>query len=80
SAIDWGTPRRARYRAEATVTQSADANGLAMTRASRIARLRKHLLVWLRKDEQIPASRYVGRCVYISNTKSGGFLNQDRIP
>lgn len=49
---------------------------------SRIARLRKRLTAWLEKGEQVPASRYAGRCAYILKHEAGlwVFLSHDGVP
>ncbi|MGB7994841.1 MAG: IS66 family transposase, partial [Photobacterium halotolerans] len=49
---------------------------------NRMARLRKRLSAWLRKGEQVPASRYAGRCAYILKHETGlwVFLNHDGVP
>ncbi len=49
---------------------------------NRLSRLRKSLMSWLRKGEQVPASRYAGRCAYILKHEAGlwVFLHHKNIP
>ncbi|MDE9545741.1 IS66 family transposase, partial [Xenorhabdus bovienii] len=49
---------------------------------NRMARLKRSLISWLKKGEQVPASRYAGRCAYLLKYEAGlwVFLHHENVP